>query len=89
MPVEIVCYSGDTEWVDALIDAARSADLFIAKSYTFDREVPYHLNWVALKQKLPSIGARRTILTHMSNDMLDRLPVDGADAAEDGMEIGF
>lgn len=84
-----ICYSGDTQWVDALIDAARSADLFIAEAYTFDSEIPNHLNWATLKQKLPSIGAQRTILTHMSRDMLDRLPVDGAEAAEDGMEVTF
>ncbi|MGY4307889.1 ribonuclease BN (tRNA processing enzyme) [Bradyrhizobium sp. USDA 4369] len=85
----IFCYSGDTGWVDALIDAARSADLFIAEAYTFDREIPNHLNWWTLKRKLPLVGARRTILTHMSRDMLDRLPVDGAEAAEDGMEVTF
>ena len=34
---KIVAYSGDTEWTDALIRAARGADLFICNCYFFDK----------------------------------------------------
>src|SRR5689334_13967510 len=37
---KVVCYTGDAEWVDALIPAARGADLLIAEAYTV--EWPVH-----------------------------------------------
>jgi hypothetical protein len=34
-----IAYSGGTEWTEALVEAARGADLFICESYLFDRLV--------------------------------------------------
>ena len=34
-----ICYSGDTEWTDTLIEAARGADLFICECYMFEKIV--------------------------------------------------
>jgi ribonuclease BN (tRNA processing enzyme) len=84
---KVVCYSGDTEWVDDLVEAARGADLFIAESYSFDRPVKYHLDFATLSRRLPEIGARRVLLTHMSTDMLARVAEAGCEAAEDGMIV--
>src|SRR5919107_4128706 len=53
-----LCYSGDTEWVPVLIEAARGADLFIAECYTFDRPVPFHTSWMSLCEHLQEIGAK-------------------------------
>ena len=39
---KVLCYSGDTEWVEELAKAAYQADLFIAESYFTDRAVKYH-----------------------------------------------
>jgi ribonuclease BN (tRNA processing enzyme) len=33
----VIAYSADTEWTETLIPLARSADLFIAESYTYER----------------------------------------------------
>jgi len=82
---QTLCYSGDTEWVPALIDAARDADVFIVECYTFDRPVPFHTNWRSLHEHLPEIAAKRVLLTHMSTDMLDQASIEGAERAEDGM----
>src|SRR5436190_3359274 len=68
-----ICYSGDTEWTDALIDAARGADLFICECYMFEKVVRAHLSFSTLGETLPRIGAKRMILTHMSDDMLSQL----------------
>jgi ribonuclease BN (tRNA processing enzyme) len=83
-----LCYTGDTEWVDALIDAARGADLLIAEGYTAERPVRYHLDWATLRRHLPEIAPHRVLLTHMSPDMLDRAP-DGYEAAKDGLTIAI
>src|SRR3546814_2647598 len=40
-----VTYTGDTEWVDSLIPAARDADLFIAEAYFRAKRLKFHLNY--------------------------------------------
>ena len=84
----IVAYTGDTEWVEALVEAGRGADLLIAECYGYDRPAPYHLDLARLRDKLPLIGAKRVIATHMSRAMLDHLCELGPiEAAADGLEI--
>ena len=82
---QILCYSGDTEWVPVLIEAARGADVFIAECYTFDRKVPFHTSWVSLREHLQEIGAKRVLLTHMSTDMLEQVSIERAEMARDGI----
>jgi ribonuclease BN (tRNA processing enzyme) len=86
---KVVCYSGDTEWVDALIPAARGADLFLVECYRFDKPVKFHLDFQTLAAKLPEIGARRVILTHMSEEMLVHAAETGCEIAEDGGEFNL
>jgi ribonuclease BN (tRNA processing enzyme) len=47
-----LCYSGDTEWVPVLVEAARDADMFMAECDTFDRPVPFHTRWVSICRRL-------------------------------------
>lgn len=82
-----LCYSGDTEWVEALREAGQGADLFIAESYFFDKQVKFHLDYATLVQHLPELGAKRVVLTHMGPDMLARAAEIGFELAEDGMII--
>jgi ribonuclease BN (tRNA processing enzyme) len=85
---KILAYTGDTEWVDALFDAGHDADVLIAEAYCFERKVRFHLDYVTLREKLPLIGAKRLILTHMSSDMLARVDeITGCQAAHDGLEM--
>jgi ribonuclease BN (tRNA processing enzyme) len=81
---KVLTYSGDTEWTDALMDAARGADLFICEAYYFEKKVKYHLDYRTLREKRPALTCRRVILTHMSEDMLSRLPEVDTEWAEDG-----
>jgi ribonuclease BN (tRNA processing enzyme) len=85
---KVLTYTGDTEWVEGLIGAGRHADVLIAECYTYERKVPFHLNYATLREKLPLIGARRLILTHMSPDMLMRCgELQDHEAASDGLEV--
>jgi ribonuclease BN (tRNA processing enzyme) len=84
-----VTYSGDTEWTDSLIDAARGADLFIAEAYFFDRAVKYHLDLVTLLKHRSELDCRRLIVTHMNEDMLRRRDGLEVETAEDGMVVGL
>lgn len=82
-----IAYSGDTEWCDNLLPAARGADLFIAEAYFYDKPVRFHLSFKALEEHREELAARRIVLTHMSEDMLGRvreLAEAGFEFAEDG-----
>ncbi|MEO0729680.1 MAG: MBL fold metallo-hydrolase [Pseudomonadota bacterium] len=65
-----IAFSGDTEWVDGLIDCARDADLFLCECYSAGEGARYHLNWPTLIQHFDKITASRIVITHMSNSML-------------------
>jgi len=86
---KVLTYSGDTEWVDELIPAGRGADLFICEAYFFDKVMKYHIDYTTLSRRLPEIGARRTIVTHMSAELLGRRGEIALEAAHDGMVVEF
>ena len=82
-----IVYSGDTEWCDALLDAASGADLFICEAYFFERAVRYHLDYRTLMGNLPRIDCQRLVLTHLNSDMLAHLGDVDVEIAADGLEI--
>jgi ribonuclease BN (tRNA processing enzyme) len=82
-----VSYSGDTEWTESLIDAARGADLFIAEALFYDKRIKYHLDLTTLLQHRARLECRRLVVTHMGEDMLARIDGLGVEAAEDGKEL--
>ena len=84
---KVIAYSGDTEWTDVLVEVARGADLFICEAYTFDRAVKYHLSYSALARERARLECRQLVLTHMSADVLSRLPEVDAQVAEDGLSF--
>jgi len=86
---KVLCYSGDTEWVESLREAAESADLFIAEAYFFEKQVKFHLDYATLARHLSTLGAKRVILTHMSADMLARIGETTCDVAHDGMVVAL
>jgi ribonuclease BN (tRNA processing enzyme) len=83
----IIAYTADTEWTETLIPLGRDADLFIAEAYTFERPVKNHLSLKALEAHLADIEPKRLILTHMSDDMLERLGGLPYEAASDGLVV--
>ena len=86
---KVLTYSGDTEWVDELIPAGRDADLFICEAYFFDKVMKYHIDYTTLTKHLPDIGAKRTIVTHMSAELLGRQSEIALEAAHDGLVVEF
>ncbi len=84
-----ICYSGDTEWTDTLVEAARNADLFICECYMYETQRKSHMSLAALRPHLTRIGAKRIVLTHLSEDMLAHLADVELDCAVDGMVIEF
>lgn len=83
----VLAYSGDTEWVENLVPAAREADLFICECYVYDKKVPFHLSYTGLMEHLAEIAPKRLLLTHMSRPMLARAESLDHECAEDGKII--
>ncbi|MCL5044977.1 MAG: MBL fold metallo-hydrolase [Deltaproteobacteria bacterium] len=84
---KIVAYSGDTQWTDALLQAANGADLFVAEAYFFDKPIKFHLDFRTLEFHRPQLGCRRLVLTHMSEEMLRRRADVPVPCADDGTII--
>ena len=82
-----IAFSGDTEWVETLVEIGREADLMISECYSFDKKVPFHLDYVTLKANLPRIKPKRLILTHMSEAMLKRADALDGEFAADGLTV--
>jgi ribonuclease BN (tRNA processing enzyme) len=83
----VIAYSGDTEWTETLIEAARGADLFVIECYAYDRPVRYHLNLKAIEDNLARFGAKRLVLTHMSDAMLAEVGKLTYETASDGLVV--
>lgn len=85
-----VSFSGDTEWVESVVEAANGADLFIAECFGFDEALGYHMTWRDIEKNLDRLGAKRVLLTHMSTQMLAKrgeVRDPRVTVAEDGMII--
>jgi ribonuclease BN (tRNA processing enzyme) len=82
-----IAYTGDTEWTEALIEAAHGADLLIAEGYTYQRKIKFHLDLATLQQQASRLETHRIILTHMSPDLLARVDQFGWETASDGMTL--
>ena len=84
---KVVAYSGDTEWTENLITAARGADLFICECNFFDQRAPGHLNYQTIIEKRSQFDCERLVLTHMGNEVLARLSDLELETASDGLTI--
>jgi ribonuclease BN (tRNA processing enzyme) len=83
-------YSGDTEWVEALVSVADGADLLIIECFAYSGKLPGHISWDVLKKRVADLRARRIMLTHMNPVMLahlDEVKAAGLLIAEDGAVI--
>jgi len=85
---KVIAFTGDTEWVEPVVECGRNADLYIMECYAFDGPIRYHMTWETISANLSRIGARKVMLTHMSSGMLasrDKVTTPGIVFAEDGL----
>jgi ribonuclease BN (tRNA processing enzyme) len=86
----IFAFSGDSGWCDGVIEAGRGADLFLAECTFFSTQSAMHLDYLTLAAKFSEIGAKRYVLTHMSEEMLaslGKIDTSRCIAAEDGLAL--
>ncbi len=65
-----IAFSGDTEWVENLVPASQSADVFICECFGYMNNVRYHMNWATISKNLDRLSAKQIVLTHMGPEML-------------------
>lgn len=81
---KIVAFSGDTEWVDSLLDAAYYADLFICETLTYKEQKIGHLSYLDIRKHFRKLRCKRILLTHVGEDLLDHIDEVDLEVAEDG-----
>lgn len=84
-PSGSVAYSGDTEWTDALLDAADGVDLFLCEGYS-PTPIRWHLDLEALTRHRDSFTCRELVLTHLSQSAL-AADLSGWQVAYDGLRV--
>ncbi len=84
---KVFAFTGDTGWTDALLPAARGADLLISECNMYNRPIPFHLDLPTLLAHREALQAKRLILTHMGPEMLAHLDTLPCEYAEDGKVI--
>lgn len=87
---KILSFSGDTEWVESLTEAAAGADLYISECFGFEVQGGYHMTWREIESNLDRLAAKRVLLTHMGSEMLahrGEVRDPRVMLAEDGMTI--
>ena len=67
----VIAFSGDTRWTNNLIKAAHKADVFICECYTLDNPSRIHMHYQALLENEKMLNAKRIILTHCSDEVLN------------------
>ena len=84
---KVIAFSGDTAWDDNLIDAATGADIFICEAWSLRPGAPVHMDIETLRARRADLECERIMLTHMGDDVLTALPIEGFESAEDGMVV--
>ena len=84
---KVIAFSGDTSWDENLIEAAAGADVFVCEAYSLEPGGPLHMDIETLGAHRADLDCERIVLTHMGNDVLAALPIQGFEHAEDGMLI--
>ena len=90
---KVVTFSGDTAMNPHLLEAADGADLLIAECSALEPPIGRHCTWLDWKAVLPTLKARKVVLTHLNHRVRGAIPRLLAEApanvdlafADDGM----
>lgn len=80
-------YSGDSGWTEEFVRQTRDADLFLCECCYFETEVDFHVNYPTFARNRGRLGAKRTVLTHLGREVLEKLDRVDAEVAYDGLVI--
>jgi len=84
---KVVSYTGDSAWTKHMPKVAGDADLFICECYFHQKAIRFHMNYPDVIEHWDELGAKRTILTHMSPEMLAQADNVAEECAYDGLVV--
>jgi ribonuclease BN (tRNA processing enzyme) len=81
-------FSGDTAMCEGLLAAADGAEVLVAECSCLAPPCGRHCTWEDWLRVLPSVGARRVVLTHLGTAVRERVP-DLLAAVPAGIDVTF
>ena len=82
-----IVYTGDTAWTPAIEEASEGADLLVAECYHLDVASRWHMDYATLQAHKASLKAKRIVLTHPSEAVLERAASLEETLAYDGLVV--
>lgn len=82
-----VLYSGDTPWIDRLLELARDVDLFLCECTGFSDTMGRHLEYETVRRFAPRFACRRLVLVHLGREMREHVAEIDFECAREGMII--
>jgi ribonuclease BN (tRNA processing enzyme) len=82
-----IVYTGDTGWSDELPVRAEGADLFICECSYYDTQLDTHLNYKTIAKQLSNCGYKKMVLTHLGDEVLERIQELELEVVYDGSVI--
>jgi ribonuclease BN (tRNA processing enzyme) len=82
-----IVYTGDSGWTEDLSKHTQNADLFICECSYFETRVATHMDYPMIAENLARFGAKRTILTHLGEEVLLRRQDVHIEMAYDGLTV--
>ena len=80
-----ILFSGDSAWTDEFVTWSREVDLFLCECSFYQPGTTNHIDYLTLRDRLKNISAKRLVLTHLGEEMLQRRKEIAVESAEDGM----
>ena len=82
-----IVYSGDSGWTEVLPAYTQGADLFLCECTFFESRSDTHLDYPRIVENRERFGAKRIVLTHIGQEVLNRRDEIDLEMASDGLVI--
>jgi ribonuclease BN (tRNA processing enzyme) len=82
-----IIYTGDSGWTEDLIARTQGADLLICECTFFETRLDTHMDYPRIWENRERFGAKRIVLTHLGQEMLQRRHEIDLELAYDGLTI--
>jgi ribonuclease BN (tRNA processing enzyme) len=82
-----IVYTGDSGWTEDLIAHTQGADLFICECTFYETRLDTHLDYPRIWENRQRFGAKRIVLTHLGQEVLQRRNEIELELAYDGLTI--
>jgi ribonuclease BN (tRNA processing enzyme) len=87
MDGRVIVFSGDTSWVDELALQSEDADLFLCECSSLEPETEFHMSHRDLQTRRDRLAAKRIILIHADEQVIERRSELVYELGDDGQEI--